>query len=311
MFRFIFVALLLTSFGSAQNLNIIGTGSVVGLYYPVGGAVSFISNNEVEDSLLTVQVTLGSVANLELLRAEKIQLAIAQSDVLFEAYTGTRGFEGNNLDSVRALMGLHAEPLHLVCRQDAGIKTFEDIVSKRINVGPEGSGILNTARVVLEAYGISEFELRASYEEPKETPDLLVNGEIDCFFFTVGVGGAVIQATAARVPISLIAIDGAELEPLIEAFPYYSFVTVPANTYIGVSEDVTVFGVKAFLVTTEALGEKTAYDIVKALLVSFDTLKSTYPALESVMKSETLDGLSVPLHIGALRAFKELGLYSN
>lgn len=295
-------------FGVAQNLQIIGTGSVVGLYYPVGGAVSFIVNNEVKDMLLTVKVTPGSVANVEALVLGDIDLALVQSDVMHEAYFGENAFL-SEFDSLRALMGLHAEPLHLVCRKDSGLNRLSDIVGKRINLGPEGSGILNTARAVIAAYGISEAQLIATYETAKLAPELLIAGDIDCFFFTIGIGGAAIQTTALRMPISLIPIDGPELMPLLSNSPYYSFVTVPANTYQGVTEAVTIFGVKAFLLSTSTLDEETAYEMVKALMDSFDTLKETYPLLESLIKEDVLDGLSIPLHPGAERVYRELGLF--
>ncbi|MCA9839550.1 MAG: TAXI family TRAP transporter solute-binding subunit [Trueperaceae bacterium] len=292
----------------AQDLHIIGTGSVVGLYYPVGGAVSFIVNNEVPDLLLTVKVTPGSVANVEALSEGDLSLALVQSDVMSEAYQGHNAFSDRPIAKLRALMGLHAEPLHLVCRQDSGVKRLRDVVGKRINLGPEGSGILNTARAVLAAYKISESQIMASYEAAKQTPELLIEGQLDCFFFTIGIGGAAIQTTALRLPISLIPIDGPELMPLLSTEPYYSFVTVPAHTYPGVDEAVTLFGVKAFLVTTTDLPEETAYQIVTSLIESFNTLKETYPLLETLIKEDVLDGLSIPLHPGAERAYRELGL---
>lgn len=291
----------------AQQLHIIATGSVIGLYYSVGGAVSFIINNEISDLLLTVKVTSGSVANVEGLAKGEISLAIVQSDVMDEAYYGHKSFS-TPVSSLRALMGLHAEPLHLVCRKDAGVRKLPDILGKRINLGLEGSGTLTTARAVLAAYGVLEQQLLASYHSPKVLPDLLIAGDIDCFFFALGIGGAAIQATASQVAIDLIPLEGAELRELLSAFPYYAIVTVPANTYPGVSEEVRVFGVKAFLLTTDALPDEVAYGMVRALLGELDTLKETYPLLESLDVENLLDGLSIPLHPGAERAYRELGL---
>ncbi len=307
LFAFSYIFLNACFLGLAQDLHIIGTGSVVGLYYPVGGAVSFIVNNEAKDLLLTVKVTPGSVANVESLVLGDISLALVQSDVMHEAFYGENSF-ASPFNSLRALMGLHAEPLHLVCRKDSGVSRLRDIVGKRVNLGPEGSGILNTTRAVIEAYSIDESQVLARYETAKLAPELLIAGDIDCFFFTIGIGGAAIQTTALRIPISLIPIDGPELMPLLNNAPYYSFVTIPAHTYPGVNEAVTSFGVKAFLVTTSSLPDETAYEIVRALMNSFDTLKETYPLLESLIKEDVLDGLSIPIHPGAEKAYRELGL---
>lgn len=291
--------------GLAQELHVIGTGSVVGLYYPVGGAVSFIVNNAEPDLILTVKVTAGSVTNLEALQRGDISFALVQSDVLLEMSSS----ESSDLPEVQALMGLHAEPLHLVCRKDAGVKELRDIANKRVNVGDEGSGVLETVRAVLSAYRLDETkDFSALHYSPRDAPTLLAQGELDCFFFTVGIGGAAIHATASLIDIDLIALDGPELMGLMRENPYYSFVTVPANTYEGVNQSVTLVGVKAFLVVSSGLPDDLAYRVVKALLDSFETLKQTYPVLETVEKETLLDGLGISLHPGAERAYREAGL---
>ena len=292
-----------------ETLYILGTGSVVGLYYPVGGAVSFIVNNAEENMLLTVQVTPGSVSNLQMLQDNRIDLALVQSDVLYEAFNGENAFANAPAKDLRVLMGLHPEPLHLICRKDANVKSIHDIKGKQVNIGNIGSGVLNTVQTVLNAYNIDETtDFTAYYETSDISPELLINGELDCFFFTVGIGGAAIQATATRTPIDLIALDGQELQQLIQQKPYYAFVTVPANTYPGITQDVTLFGVKALLVTNNQLEYEEAYRITRALLQSFETLKETYPALESLILEETQYGLGAPQHLGSMKAYLEHGL---
>ncbi len=294
---------------AAEDLFIIGTGSVVGLYYPVGGAVSLIVNNTEREMVLTVKVTPGSIANVEALEHGNVDLALVQSDVLHQAVNGEAAFSNAAISDLRTVMGLHAEPLHLVCRRDAGVETLADIAGKRVSIGAVGSGVLNTVRTVLAAVGLDEErDFIASHELPDDIPEMLAGSDLDCFFFTVGIGSAAIAATATLVDINLVPLDAPELVRLSEEVPYYAFFTVPSGTYRGVDEDVTVFGVRALLVVSARLPEETVYKITRALLASFQELRATYPVLETLMFDEIANGLSAPLHAGAQRAYREAGL---
>ena len=295
-----------------QNFQVIGTGSVVGLYYPVGGAVSFAVNNENPNLLLTVKVTPGSISNIEALNKHEIDLALAQSDVFFQAVSGERAFRNTPLHDLRVLMGLHAEPLHLICREDAEVEAIRDIVGKRINLGNIGSGRLNTTRAVLNAFGINETEdLRASYAFADEASELLIEGLLDCYFFTVGIGSTAIKVTAALESINLIPLDGEELESLSGAAPYYSFVTIPAGTYQGVDEDIRTFGVRAYLISHKDLHADTAYQIVKTLIEELEPFKASYPALESLTTDNLIGNFADFLHEGARWAYIEAGLLNE
>lgn len=294
-------ALLLCAPAAAQDrLLVIGTGSVVGLYYPVGGAASLIVNDAADDLLLTVKVTDGSVSNLQQLTRGDVDLALVQSDVAFEAFAGS----GDDA-ALRALIGLHPEPLHLVCRRDAEVRELTDIVGRRVNLGVEGSGILPTVRTVLDAYRIDEtLDLDAQYRPPDDNPQLLADGEIDCFFYTVGIGGAAIHAAAALTDVALVPLDGPELAGLITDYPYYAYVTVPGGTYRGVDDPVTIFGVRALLVATETFDEAVAFTITRTILDGFERLRATYPALATLERGALTRGLGIPLHPGAERAFE-------
>ncbi|MDQ3458738.1 MAG: TAXI family TRAP transporter solute-binding subunit [Deinococcota bacterium] len=303
------LALSVLGFGLAQRQFLtIGTGGVTGVYYPVGGATARLVNEADVGLRLTVESTAGSVFNVRAMAAGELDLALAQSDVVYQAYNGEAEFEGEPVERLRTVMGLHAEPLHLICRQEAGVESLEDIVGTSINLGPPGSGILNTVQAVLEVYGIDEGELQAEYLRPAEAPDFLRDGRLDCFFYTVGIGGAAIQDIAVTTDITLVPLDGPELEGLIEEFPYYAFATVPAGTYSGIDEDVTIFGVKALFATTTDLDDEVVYNVVTAVLNNLETFQQTHPALAGLTEEDFLSGLGAPLHPGAERAYREAGM---
>jgi TRAP transporter TAXI family solute receptor len=306
----LFAALSLVLFGPAfaQDFYTIGTGGVTGVYYPVGGATAKIVNDADVGLRLTVESTGGSVFNIKAIKAGQLDLALAQSDVAYQAYNGEVAFEGDAFEGLRSVMGLHPEPMHLVCDEDANVGSFEEIAGKRVSIGNPGSGMLNTVKAMLAAKGMSESDFQAEYLKAAEAPDFLRDGRIDCFFYTVGIGGAAIRDITTTADVELVELDDEEFAEMIEKFPYYAFATVPAGTYEGQDEEITLFGVKALFVTSDDLSEEHAYLIVKAVLDNLDSFQGTHPALANLTAEDFLSGLAAPLHAGAERAYQEAGL---
>jgi TRAP transporter TAXI family solute receptor len=293
----------------AQTFYTIGTGGVTGVYYPVGGATAKIVNDANVGLRLTVESTAASVFNVKSIQNGSLDLGLAQSDVVYQAIHGQDAFDGSAYAGLRAVMGLHAEPMHLVCRGDAGVTQFSDLVGKRVSIGDPGSGTLNTVRGMLEAKGIEESSLRAEYLKAAEAPDFLRDGRLDCFFYAVGVGAAAIRDVTATTDATIVPLDDAEFQTLIDEFPYYAFATAPAGTYGGQDEDVTLFGVKALFVNGEDMPEEDVYKIVKAILDNMDAFHAIHPALATLTPADFLTGLGgAQLHPGAERAYTEAGL---
>jgi TRAP transporter TAXI family solute receptor len=303
------LALAIAGAAHAQTFLTIGTGGVTGVYYPVGGATARIVNEAGVGLRLTVESTGGSVFNVSAIRAGQLDLALAQSDVAYQAFNGEAAFDGDAFDGLRVIMGLHPEPMHLVCQNDAGVEGFRDIAGKRVSIGNPGSGILNTVQAMLAAYGMSESDFTPEYLRAAEAPDFLRDGRIDCFFYTVGIGGAAIRDITATADVSLVPLADPELQGLIDEFPYYAFATVPAGTYGGQDEDLTLFGVKALFVSSTNLSDDNAYAIVKAVLDNLAGFQAIHPALSTLTAQDFLSGLGAPLHPGAERAYREAGLY--
>jgi TRAP transporter TAXI family solute receptor len=228
----------------------------------------------------------------------------ATSKIVNDADVGMR----LTVESLRTVMGLHPEPMHLVCDAEAGVASFEDIAGKRVSIGNSGSGMLNTVRAMLEAKGMSEEDFEAEYLRAAEAPDFLRDGRIDCFFYTVGIGGAAIQDITTTSDVVIVPLADDEFAQMIEEFPYYAFATVPAGTYNGQDEDVTLFGVKALFVTSTAMSEEDVFTIVSAILDNIDDFRAIHPALANLTTEDFLSGLGAPLHAGAERAYQEAGL---
>lgn len=301
-------AMLVSVATAQQQFLTIGTASVVGIYYPVGGATAQIINQADIGLRATVEATGGSAFNVRALAAGELDLALAQSDVVYQAFNGTAGFEGQTVENLRTVMGLHAEPLHLVCDASTGVESIRDIAGLTVNVGNPGSGIRFTVEQALSAVGISTDDFTAESLTASEGVDFLRDGRVDCFFYTIGIGGAALQDISTTQDVIFVPLDEPEFEALVEEFPYYAFTQVPAGTYRGQDEDITLFGVKALFVTTADLEEETVYNLTTAILDNLETFTGTHPALNYLTAEDFVAGLGAPLHDGAERAFRSAGL---
>lgn len=301
-------ALAFAGMASAQGFFTMGTGGVTGIYYPVGGATAKIINDANVGLRVTVESTGGSVFNVKAIQAGQLNMALAQSDVTYQAYNGEGEFTENPYKGLRTIMGLHAEPMHLVCNANSGVNSFADIAGKRVNLGNAGSGMLNTVQQMLAAKGMSESDLTAEYLKAAEAPDFLRDGRLDCFFYTVGIGSAAVRDISTTSNVTLVPLADPEFEELIAKHPYYAFTTAPAGTYGGQDEDVVLFGVKALFVTSDEMEFDDVYKIVTAILDNLDAFRAIHPALAALDTDAFLSGLGAPLHPGAEKAYQDAGL---
>lgn len=297
----------------ANQFVTIGTGGVTGVYYPTGGAICRLVNRDRRDHGIrcSVESTGGSVYNLNTIRSGDLDLGVVQSDWQYHAYHGTSSFEaaGPNPD-LRALFSIHPEPYTVVARADAGIKNFQDLKGKRVNVGNPGSGQRGTTEVVLSALGWSMSDFRLASElRPAEQSAAMCDNRVDAIIYTVGHPNGSIQEATTTCDSVLVNVTGPEIDKLVADNDYYRTAVIPGGMYRGNNEDAKTFGVGATFVSTSKVPADVVYHVVKAVFDNFEDFKRLHPAFENLKKEEMIkDGLSAPLHEGAIRYYKEVGL---
>lgn len=296
-----------------QQFITIGTGGVTGVYYPAGGAICRLVNMDRKEHGIrcSVESTGGSVYNLNAIRQGELDLAVAQSDWQYHAYNGTSQFKDDGPNKkLRAVFSLHPEPFTVVASKASGVKKFEDLAGKRVSVGNPGSGQRATAEVLMDEMGwtMDKFSLAAELKASEQS-QALCDGNIDAFFYTVGhPSGAIKEATTSCDSV-IVEVDNDATKKLIKDNPYYRKAVIPGGMYRGTDEDVTTFGVGATLVSSTDVPEDVVYEVVKAVFENFDSFKRLHPAFANLKKEEMVhDGLSAPLHPGALKYYKEVGL---
>ncbi|MEN9062078.1 MULTISPECIES: TAXI family TRAP transporter solute-binding subunit [Ponticoccus] len=297
----------------AQEFISIGTGGVTGVYYPTGGAICRLVNKDRKEHGIrcAVESTGGSVYNINTIKAGELEFGVAQSDWQYHAYNGSSQFEGDAaFPDLRAVFSVHPEPFTLLARADAGVEKFEDLAGKRVNVGNPGSGQRATMEVVMEAFGIGMDDLALATEyKGSEMAQQLCDGNIDAMIYTVGHPAAAIQEATTTCDVKLIDVVGEPIDALVADNPYYRVATIPGGMYEGNDEDTTTFGVGATFVTSASVPEDTVYVVAKAVMENISDFQQLHPAFAELKPEEMVkDGLSAPLHPGAEKAYKELGL---
>jgi len=291
----------------------IGTGGITGVYYPTGGAIARIVNKkkDVYGIRCAVESTGGSVFNVNAIMAGDLQFGVVQSDRQFQAINALEEWKDKGKqEDLRAVFSIHPESITLVAAVDADIHDIADLKGKRVNIGNPGSGQRQNSIDALEAVGIDyKTDMNAEGIKASESASLLQDGRIDAFFYTVGhPSGSIKEATAGARKVRFASITG--VDSLLAKYPYYAKAFIPVKLYPGAenTENVDTFGVKATFVTSAKVPEDVVYAVTKEVFDNFEDFKKLHPAYAELTKEGMLEGLSAPLHPGALKYYKEVGL---
>lgn len=294
-----------------QKYVTIGTGGVTGVYYAAGGAICRLVNKDrkVHNIRCSVESTGGSVFNVNTIKAGELDMGATQSDVQYNAVKGLSQFKDGAHTDLRAVFSLHPEPFTVLSRKEANIKTFADFKGKKFNVGNPGSGTRASMEELLAAMGwkLGDFSL-ASELKADEHGAAVCDGKIDGFFYGVGHPSANIQDPTTSCGAKLVSLTGPAVDKLVKEKPYFAYATIPGGLYPNNPTDTKTYGVLATMVSSSKVPADTIYAVVKGVFDNFDEFKKLHPALAILSPEHMIkDGLSAPLHEGAVRYYKEKG----
>ena len=325
------IALLLSLLGlgiagaAAQDIGFfrIGTGSTAGTYFPIGGIIaSAISSPPgsrecegggscgVSGLVAVAQSTRAAVDNARQIQDGSLESGFVQSDIAYWAYHGEELFlTGGPLTSLRAIANLYPETIHLVVRADAGIAAVTDIRGKRISLDRPGSGTRVDAQLVLRAFGIAESDFETFALGSGSAADALRDGELDGFFFVAGTPATAVLELAEEDLVELVPITGPEVDKLLEEVPFFTRQALPASTYPDLPA-IDTLSVGAQWVVSAEVPDDLVYEITKALWhpTTRQLLDEGHPMGSQIVLDKALKGLGIPLHPGAERYYREVGL---
>ena len=290
----------------------IASGWVVGVYYPLAGAMSSIAYNAKDLNIrATVEASGASVANAQLIGAGDADFALLQNDIAFYAFNGATlpAFKGKPVKNMGGIFTIYPELVHIVATQASGVRSMRDLKGKRVVLGPEGSGTEQNALQTLAVYGVKESDLgRAERVDAGAASEQLKDGRLDVAFFTTGLGSAVILDLFASGKVVMVPIDSVPGEALQKQYPFYTLEKIPANTYKGQEREVLTPAVRAMLVARGNLPEDLVYKFTKAIFDNLAQFHSAHAAAKSMTLQTALNGMPVPLHPGAEKLYREKGI---
>lgn len=300
-----FLAWLLPNSALSDEGITIHTANPAGVYHLAGRAIC-----RLVDIPCMAEPSDGSIANLHALQRGEISLAFAQSDIHHYAAKGTEGFinSGPN-DSLRSVFSLHNEPFTLVVRRDAGIQSFDDIAQRSVNIGNPGSGQRGTMLRLMDARGWSLSDYRLVNDLPADQQSMeLCHGNIDAMVYTVGHPNESVAQAIKLCNATLVDVEGVFVDRLVDAYPFFTPAMIAGGLYGPDQQAVRTFGVKATLVASANTDPDLVYQLVASIFNNFERFKAYHPAFSTLSPEEMIqEGLTAPLHEGALRYYREQG----
>lgn len=318
----------IASAGHAQEMRFfrIASGSAGGSYFPIAGNVAQVISNPpgarscdkggncaVPGVVGIAQSGTGSVGNINLVLSGGVEAGFAQSDVSYWRFTGTGVFDGEEpAKDLRVITALFQEHVHLVGGPNIAAKSLGDLKGKTLGVGNQGSGVLVTTGLLLDAYGMDMDSINPEYVTGKAAAELVADGHMDAYLTVTGAPNGAIAELAATKGMKLLPIDGAPREKILNSIPFYSAAKLKAGTYEGQSTDVETLAVSALLVTRADVDEQLVYDVLVGLYDNKRAekfLSKGHPRSRTIKLESALNSVEKSmLHPGALRFYKEKGL---
>lgn len=285
----------------------IGTATINGTYYPVGTSIARILTQNLTNCVFIAEPTEGSVANVEYLRKNQIDLALMQSDIAWQAAKGVGPFIDNSFKELRVLSSLYSEVVQIVVRSNSSIKTIADLKGCKISVGSKESGSAVNAAQVLAAAGLQPGNYELVHERFTKATESLRDGYVDAIYYTGAIPADGISRLAAKIELRLIDIPPEVQQQLVKEYPYFSTETIPAGSYRGQITPCNTIGLRALLVTTEHLSDKDAYDFLKIIFQNSLLISAQHNKHNTSLqfkRSDYLKGVEPEmLHPGAIKFF--------
>lgn len=295
---------------AARTFFAIATGGTGGTYYPLGGMLAQLLSNNVKDLVVTAQTGNASAANIALIGQGEVESAFVQNDVAYWAYTGTEldQFKGKPVKNIRHIAALYPEHIQLVATRASGIQSIRDLKGKRVVLGAPGSGTVADALAILKAYGMSANDVKADYLGFAEGAARMKDNQADAVFIVAGYPTAAIVDLATSAEIALVPIEDDMVKKITAESKFFAPATVPASTYRGQTQDVRTVAVMATWIADERVPADLVYQMTKALWEKRDVLEKVHAKGKEIRLETALAGMSIPLHSGAERYYREVGL---
>lgn len=287
-----------------------GTADTGGSMYPAGAAVSQVWTNNVEGVKCNTQTSTGSFQNCQDVSTGEVDVAVATSDVVLNAYNGTGKFADiGKLDNLRVIGAVYTSVLSGVALKSSGLTYIHDLLGKRVAVGPAASATENATLAAFAAMDITKDNTSLENLGLGDGADSVGDGILDAAFGFAGlpIGGQL--NLAATKEIQVLDMTQEEIDKVLAGNAAYIQTTIPAGTYTGQTETANTFGVKCLIIVTADMDEGLVYDLCKAMNEHTEEMAAGNALLKDMTDPSFLcTQMPIPLHDGAQKYYSEQGL---
>lgn len=284
----------------------IGTSSVGGGFYLIGNTIAQLGTQELKEINFTA-VTGGSIKNCINLGTKDIELGMAQSSTVNDAWNGTGSFK-EPIKTLRYVTAIYPMPAHILVNLDAGIKSIGDFKGKRVDYGSVGQGIEVNAREMMSVFGLGDGDVKIERFGRSEVAEALKIGDSQAHIWTTNAPNAQVTDMIRSGKVGLIGIEADKIEEIVTKFPHYAASVIPGGIYEGYDKDIPVVAAVGSLLTYEDMPDDVIYKITKMLHGNTKFLRERLNYFDKFTLDFALAGMSVPLHPGAKKFYVEAGL---
>lgn len=287
----------------------IGTADSGGTMYPVGNAIAQVIGDSDERIKINISASNGSITNIQALQKGDIDLGLVSSDAAFAAVNETGEFAGNPVGDLRIVAAVYSSLSNWIAPSSSGIRYVHDLKGKQIGIGPQDSTTELSARIALEAAGITEENSVLQNCGIGSGTTAIKDGTLDAVHGFAGIPISSLSELAGETPCTVLKYTPEELFSAIRENSFYYQDVIPAGTYKGQEEDIDTFGLKCLLCVSAGMDEDLVYELTSILYENTETLADLHPSLASMSKKGFMyNDLPIALHPGAERFYREMGL---
>ena len=301
-----------------QRAYILSTATTGGTFYPVGVAIATLTKVKLGPETgisLSAISSAGSAENIKLLRTGEAKFAILQGLYTAWSWTGTGRLSADGPQThLRTITKLWDNVEHFAVNTDiATTGTMDDLKTlngRPLSIGKRNSGAEGSTSHILNALGIDiGKDVKPIYQGYGPSADAMQDGRIAGMSTPAGPPvSAVTRAMAARSQsIRLLNFSDNHLKAVNAKYALWHLYVIAPDTYPGQTEAVTTIAHPNILVVHADVPDQVVYEITKAIYQNLDFLSSIHPAVRQMSLATAMDGLSAPLHPGALKFYTEAG----
>ena len=287
-----------------------GTADTGGSMYPAGAAVSQVWTNNVQGVKCNTQTSTGSFQNCQDVSTGEVDVAVATSDVVLNAYNGTGKFADiGKLDNLRVIGAVYTSVLSGVALKSSGLTYINELLGKRVAVGPAASATENATLAAFGVMGIDSSNTSLENLGLGDGADSVGDGILDAAFGFAGlpIGGQL--NLAATKEIQVLDMTQEEIDKVLAGNAAYIQTKIPAGTYTGQDNDANTFGVKCLIIVTADMDADLVYDLCKAMNEHTEEMAAGNALLKDMTDPSFLcTQMPIPLHDGAQKYYSEQGL---